>query len=107
MHRLGIFHFDIKPDNILYSPTRKKWIFIDYNLSSLKKVAYGNKIKVDFRGTLNYCYSEMFDLFRRKGERDYIDLFYNDAFSLNLSVNDIKHWGKFHFISQFQEDNNF
>lgn len=30
MHILKIIHQDIKPDNIMYSPTFKKLVFIDF-----------------------------------------------------------------------------
>jgi serine/threonine protein kinase len=33
MHQFYITHNDIKPDNIVYSPTYKKFVFIDYGLS--------------------------------------------------------------------------
>jgi serine/threonine protein kinase len=33
MHHLGLIHKDIKPDNIMYSNTMKKCVFIDYGLS--------------------------------------------------------------------------
>ena len=33
MHNLGIIHADIKPENILFSPTRNKPVFIDFGFS--------------------------------------------------------------------------
>ena len=33
LHQYNIVHQDIKPDNIMFSPTYKKTVLIDYGLS--------------------------------------------------------------------------
>jgi len=33
LHQLKLIHQDIKPENIMYSPSFKRLIFIDYGLS--------------------------------------------------------------------------
>lgn len=33
MHKLNITHNDIKPENIIFSPSLKKLVFIDFGLS--------------------------------------------------------------------------
>jgi serine/threonine protein kinase len=58
-----MFHFDIKTENIMYSPSLKKLIYIDFNLTQMKKAEFGFKILSRFRGTLNFCYEEMFHLY--------------------------------------------
>jgi serine/threonine protein kinase len=35
MHQLGITHNDVKPNNILFSSTLKKLVFIDFGLSDV------------------------------------------------------------------------
>ena len=52
MHSLNIFHLDIKPQNIMYSYRYKKPVFIDFNLSDILEVKPGEKIIMNFRGTL-------------------------------------------------------
>lgn len=43
-----------------------------------------------FRGTLNYCYKEMFDLFNFRKAKGSIDPFYNDAYALSTSIKIVK-----------------
>jgi serine/threonine protein kinase len=86
MHRLKIFHFDIKPENLAYSRELKKWVFLDFNLSDMKQVELGSKVQMGFRGTLNFCYKEMFDLFNYRKTKGSIDPFYNDAYALSRSI---------------------
>ena len=35
LHKFKIIHFDIKPDNICFSQTFNKYVFIDFGLSKL------------------------------------------------------------------------
>jgi len=35
MHSFGIIHGDIKSDNIMWSPSFEKWVFIDFGLSQV------------------------------------------------------------------------
>ena len=37
MHTLGILHRDIKPDNIMYSQSYQKYVFIDFGISEFRK----------------------------------------------------------------------
>ena len=55
MHKLNIVHFDIKPDNIMYSPAQGKVVFIDFGLSELVEIGVGQRMKINFRGTLDCC----------------------------------------------------
>ncbi len=48
-------HFDIKKDNILYSPTFNKAVFIDYGLTEFIYEDIGNKSLTNFKGTISYC----------------------------------------------------
>ena len=51
LHKHKIVHMDIKPDNIMFSPTFKKLVFIDYGFSEIIEEEVGFKTLVTFRGT--------------------------------------------------------
>jgi serine/threonine protein kinase len=55
LHYLQIVHCDIKSDNIRYSPSQNKWVYIDFGLHKTIKENIGEKSFTDFRGTLGYC----------------------------------------------------
>lgn len=57
MHMLQIIHGDIKPSNIMYSPTFKKHVFIDFGCSEGLKKNLGQKKTTNFFGTASYCSS--------------------------------------------------
>jgi serine/threonine protein kinase len=59
MHSLGIVHYDIKPDNIMFSRTLSKLLMIDFNLSDITSFPIGKKVPIYFRGTINFCCPEM------------------------------------------------
>ena len=58
LHHFNIFHCDIKPSNIMHSPTLQKVVFIDYGLSLLT-TRPDHRVHTKFRGTPNYCSQEM------------------------------------------------
>ena len=55
MHSVGFIHSDIKPENIAFSETSQKHVFLDFGLSSLRPEKKGEKSLVSFIGTLSYC----------------------------------------------------
>jgi serine/threonine protein kinase len=59
---LQIVHRDIKPLNILYSPTYKKPVFIDFGCSDAIKNTIGKLTLASFQGTMNFCTQEVFNL---------------------------------------------
>jgi serine/threonine protein kinase len=54
MHILQIVHRDIKPQNILYSPTFKKLIFIDFGCAEVLNNKLGQLTFTNFQGTMNF-----------------------------------------------------
>ena len=59
MHMLNICHNDIKPANILYNPSKKKLVFIDFGLSEVKEEEIGQLNYTHGKGSLIYCCSQM------------------------------------------------
>lgn len=51
MHSFNIIHFDIKPDNVLFSPHFQKAVFIDFGFSEVIAEPLGFKTSVGFRGS--------------------------------------------------------
>jgi serine/threonine protein kinase len=63
LHREGIVHNDITPDNIMYSLMHNKPIFIDYGFSALIGEEIGFKTYTNFQGTPKYVSKEMLKIF--------------------------------------------
>lgn len=59
MHHYNIFHFDIKPENIMMSPYFAKPVFIDFGISDIICVERGKKTWTYYRGTFDFCSLEM------------------------------------------------
>ena len=81
LHYLHIVHIDIKPENIMLSPTYRKPVFIDFGLSKIVKEKVGFKTLTSYAGTINFCSDEMAKCLWEKTD-SYIDLYYNDAHCL-------------------------
>jgi serine/threonine protein kinase len=77
LHALNIVHLDIKPENVAYSPAYNEYVFIDFGLSRMIKEVRGQKTLSSFTGSLNYCSSEMLDLYV-KDSLGMVDLYSND-----------------------------
>ncbi len=63
MHSLSILHRDIKPDNIMYSPSYGKYVLIDFGISEYTSERPGQTVFTSFAGTYTYCSEEMKRLF--------------------------------------------
>ena len=57
MHSLNFIHFDIKFENVGYSSSLKKYVYLDFGLSEIIYKGLGTKINTFFKGTPNYCSS--------------------------------------------------
>jgi serine/threonine protein kinase len=55
LHSLKIIHFDIKPENIIYSNALGRYVLIDYGLSSIIKEPIGVKTITYFKGSPKLC----------------------------------------------------
>lgn len=70
----------------MYSPYYKKLVFIDYNLSEIINVTLGEKIVMNLKGTIDYCYSDMVKMFNKKLSAALIDPYYCDLYALNKTI---------------------
>ncbi len=55
MHNSGVCHRDIKPDNILYNPTKGKIKIIDFDLARMKKFTNSQLEMMTKTGVIRYC----------------------------------------------------
>ena len=85
IHRLKLIHQDIKPLNIMWSPSQNKIVFIDFGFCTFLKETVGQKVMTTFRGSINYCSKEMTLCCSQKKARK-VDLYYNDLVCLNNTI---------------------
>ena len=55
MHSFSLIHYDIKIENVGYSPSFKRFVYLDFGLSEVIFKTLGTKINLYFKGTPNYC----------------------------------------------------
>jgi serine/threonine protein kinase len=87
MHDFGIVHTDVKPENVVWSESRQCAVFIDFGFSEAIREPRGQKTRSIFKGTPNYASPPMLALMTE--HVGHIDLYYNDAYALNLIVSQI------------------
>lgn len=85
MHILHIAHLDIKPENVIFSPTYGKPVFIDFGLSKMVAEDIGLKTLTGFAGSINFCSKEMARCFW-EGHSFEVDLYSNDLYSLEECI---------------------
>lgn len=86
MHSFNLIHYDIKIENVGYSPSYKKFVYIDFGLSEIIFKTLGTKINMYFKGTPNYCSSQL-AILERNGKKGYIDPYYNDLCCYKQTIN--------------------
>ena len=59
MHQLKIVHRDIKEKNIGWSPSLKKWVFLDFGFTTCLEENFGEQTKTEFIGTIGYTLNEL------------------------------------------------
>lgn len=84
MHLLRIVHRDIKPGNIVFSPTLGDLVFCDLGISHPVAEQIGFKTKTVQSGTYAFMSHEMCSL--SVITPGYADLYYNDMHCLQLSL---------------------
>lgn len=66
MHKFQLIHYDINPNNIMFSPHFKKPVFIDFGFTSAVVEVPGMKTLTIFRGTPAFSSEEMTKLLGNK-----------------------------------------
>lgn len=84
MHRHKIVHMDIKPSNLMWSPSLNKPVFIDFGLTDIIAEECGMKTKTKFKGTICFMSAEMKKLYF--GNTGWVDLYYNDLLGFQKSL---------------------
>lgn len=54
MHSMGLIHKDIKPENIMFSPSLSKCVFIDFGISHFVLESHHEKSETVCEGTLSF-----------------------------------------------------
>ena len=76
---------DIKPDNIAWSTTFQKFVFLDYGFCRYVQEPQGVKSLSQFTGTYSYASPQMKKIyFIPEGGK--VDLYYNDVYCLSKSL---------------------
>lgn len=79
MHTLKMVHLDIKPLNIAYSQSFKKWVFLDFGFTEFIKENITQKTLVCYVGTYGYSSPQMK---KTLNNNNYVNLYLNDIFGL-------------------------
>jgi serine/threonine protein kinase len=59
MHNRHIVHRDIKPDNCLYSPSQKSYVFSDFGLSNSLLQNFRQQTYTYYAGTPGYMIADL------------------------------------------------
>ena len=81
MHSLHIVHRDIKPANVGWSPSFRKWVFLDFGFAKNLQQSIGFKTKSKFIGSYPYASKELQQI-HDLGIRGWVDFYYNDLHGL-------------------------
>ena len=59
MHSLKMVHRDMKENNIGWSPSFRRWVFLDFGFTTILKEGIGEKTWTKFIGTFSYTIKEL------------------------------------------------
>lgn len=86
LHKLNITHNDIKPENIIFSPSLNRLVFIDFGLSQSHQQPVGYMKMESGKGSLHYCCDDMKKLMLANNAAGYVDMYYNDIWAFNKTI---------------------
>lgn len=84
LHTFRIVHKDLKPSNIMFSPSLGNFVLIDFGISEFTQREPGEMSFTYREGTPKYMSPELFCL--KKGVLGMADLYYNDMHCLQLTT---------------------
>jgi serine/threonine protein kinase len=86
MHRFHLVHLDLKPPNIMFSPSLSRSVFIDFGFSRIIKENIGETSSTKFVGSYSFCSENMKKCLLKRETENRVNLYYNDLFGLIQSI---------------------
>lgn len=83
MHRYHLCHKDIKPQNVLFSPSLQDYVFCDFGIAMTVFEQPGYLTQTVCEGTNNFMSPRMQSL---KDGEGLVDLYHNDAYALSQTL---------------------
>lgn len=88
LHYFKMIHKDIKPENILFSPSRNHFVLTDFGVAHSVSEDHSNKTETYFEGTHHYANEEMKELLETK-KQGYVNLYHNDQHALKTTISEL------------------
>lgn len=97
LHKLHFVHKDIKPANILLSPSRRELVFCDFGISGFVRQPPGWRTLTAREGTREYMSPEMKSIWSR--QVGWVDMYHNDMHALQITLAQLRSFFPFPFFA--------